>query len=80
MVAVSECFNEIAFSSTRLLCDFGRQELWGVTLRVEDLPDGVVLMDDFRQQRVASRFDQQFMEPLLRIQPRIDLPLCGVFL
>ncbi len=54
MVALLECVNEITLSSTCLPHDFGRQQLRIVTWCIKDLPDGAVLVNDFRQQHTSD--------------------------
>lgn len=60
--------------------NLGRQDERVDTLRVKDLPDRSVFFGDFRQQRIAGGLDQQFVKPLLQIEPSVHLSLVGVFL
>ena len=80
VVTLSERFDQITLARTCLCRYVERQELRIVTLSIENLSDGAVFVSDFRQQWIASRFNQQLGESLLRVQPCIDLPICGVLL
>lgn len=78
VIPLLERFEQSLFSGTRLCRDVGCQQLRIITLSIKDLSNRAVFVSDFRQQGIASRLDQQFMESLLGVQPRIDLSLCGV--
>jgi len=79
MVAVTQCFDQIGLAGACLCGDVRRKELGIVALCIKDLADGSVFVSHFCQQWIASRFKQQLVESLFRVQPGVYLRLRCVF-
>ena len=58
VISLPKRFQQGAFSSAGVLCNFGSQDKWVFAVRIEDLTNRLVFSRNLCQERIACGFNQ----------------------